>query len=87
MKVNLKKASVKDTKPTILASELKGCLEERLILEIFVEGLVLTASFHRSRNGKTYYADNWIGPMPELGRPLPAEVRSIEIFSTLFDQS
>ncbi len=86
MTVKLKRASEKDKKPTILTSEIPENYRgfSNLILTILVEGLVKGASFHASRDGRTFYADNWDGPMPMVGKPLSVEIRKIETYSTLF---
>jgi len=89
MKMKLKLASRKDKKPTINAGDLAGLNAKTIIVELrfpLVNNCLITSSFHLSRNGKTYYADKWVGPLPIVGKPLTCELVSYTVTSEVHKQ-
>jgi NTP pyrophosphatase (non-canonical NTP hydrolase) len=71
-------ASKKDKKCTILSSEMQKILKdlpEEIALFYINYGFVV--NYHKSRDGKTYYANNQLGSfadMPEVGQPVYHDV-------------
>lgn len=87
MKIKLTKASEKDKKPTINLSELSGLNAKSVILELSFDKFgTVTCSFHLSRNGKTYYADKWAGPLPGVGKPIYATLLSYKVVTEIHKQ-
>jgi len=70
--LNLKLASVRDKKPTINQKDI-GLTSKKILVDFFEFSVV----FHQSRNGKTYYAQNWNWDLPSIGNPLKINVKSI----------
>lgn len=78
MKVKLTLASKEDKKPTISALEI-GCNEEIIIVTMQFSEKSLSVSFHKSRDGRTYYADSWDKrmPLPKVGKPIDFELINV----------
>ena len=83
MKIKHVLASSKDKKCTILASEMKN-VDAQLndIVNLFYPLHNFVISYHKSRDGKTYYADNKFqstAEMPAIGYPV---FHDVELSST-----
>jgi NTP pyrophosphatase (non-canonical NTP hydrolase) len=78
MKIKHVLASSKDKKCTILATEMKKVDSElNDIINLFYPLHNFVISYHKSRDGRTYYADNKFQPtaqMPMIGAPVFHEV-------------
>jgi NTP pyrophosphatase (non-canonical NTP hydrolase) len=78
MKIKHTLASKKDKKCTILSSEMKIMahdLPENV--KLFYNNYGFTITYHKSRDGKTYYANEQfssLAEMPEVGKPIYLEV-------------
>ena len=78
MKIKHTLASKKDKKCTILSSEMQKILSnlpEEIALFYINYGFVV--NYHKSRDGKTYYANDQLGSfadMPEVGQPVYHDV-------------
>lgn len=70
--INLKLASIKDKKPTINQKDI-GLSSKKILID-FIDFSVV---FYQSRNGKTYYAQNWNWDLPSIGNPLKINIKSI----------
>lgn len=77
MKAKLTLASSRDKKPTLSAKKLQ-CQFEKILIEMILNGNVIYSTWHLSRNGKTYYANQWTAELPLIGNPLECEILSIE---------
>lgn len=91
--VPMKLKSFKDKKPSFNTSDLAEfgvtTKDEKLLVEIFVGGVVRTVSFHASRGGKTFYPETWESgwPLPKRrmdGPELMCEIRSVEKIKNTF---